>query len=145
MVVTRVILIYYRPISVISSVMKILERLIHDQLFSFLQVNNILAQEQSGFTPRHSTHTALLDVTDFLLEQIDNGNYTVAVFLDLKKAFDTVNHTILLQNFKALVSAVWSWTGSVLTYQKENKLPKLVTNFQIFLKPLILECPNVQF
>ena len=84
----------YRPISVISTVMKIFERIVYNQISHFLAVNNILAREQSGFRPLHSTQTALLDVSGFLLKQLDNSNFVGAVFLDLCKAFDTVNHTI---------------------------------------------------
>ena len=70
--------------------------IVHNQFSHFLTVNDCLAQEQSGFRPLHSTQTALLDVSDFLLKQMDKGKFVGALFLDLHKAFDTVNHTILL-------------------------------------------------
>ena len=63
----------YRPISVISTVEKIFERIVHNQFSHFLTVNDCLAQEQSGFTPLHSTQTALLDISDFV--QMDNGKH----------------------------------------------------------------------
>ena len=86
----------YRPISVIPAIMKIFERLIHNQLYEYLQVNNIMSQNQSGFRPGHSTQTCLLDVTDYLLKNTDKGMFTGAIFLDLKKAFDTVHHEMLI-------------------------------------------------
>ena len=76
--------------------MKVFERLIHDQLYSYLQENNIMSCDQSGFRPNHSTQTCLLDVTDYLLQNMDDGLLTGALFLDLKKAFDTVHHGMLL-------------------------------------------------
>ena len=80
----------YRPISVLSACMKIFEKLIHKQLLDYLDRNNILSDNQSGFRPMHSTQTCLLRVTDYLLENMNSGFFTGAVFLDLKKAFDIV-------------------------------------------------------
>ena len=57
---------------------------------------SFLVTEQSGFRPHHSTQTVVLDVTDHILNNIDNGKVTGAILLDLKKAFDTVDHEILL-------------------------------------------------
>ncbi|KAI8517787.1 hypothetical protein Bbelb_038040 [Branchiostoma belcheri] len=82
----------YRPISVIPSFMKILEKAIHAQVYSYLKEHNILNQCQSGFRPKHSCSTTLLHVTDTILSNMDKGLVTGAVFLDLKKAFDTVCH-----------------------------------------------------
>ena len=62
----------------------------------------LIAQEQSCFTPLHSTQTALLDDSDFLLEQMKNGKFVGAVFLDLREPFDTVNHTILLNKLHSI-------------------------------------------
>ena len=79
----------YRPISVIPAIMKVFERLIHDQLYDYLQVSDIMSHDQSGFRPGHSTQTCLLDVSDYLLQNIDEGMYTGAIFLDLKKKRST--------------------------------------------------------
>ena len=75
---------------------KILERAVHDQLYSFLTTNSILHPSQSGFRSGHSTNMALLDVSDFILNNMNEGRATAGIFLDLKKAFDTVNHDILI-------------------------------------------------
>ena len=87
----------YRPISVLPVLSKILERAVHDQLYNYLTCNNILHQCQSGFRSNYSAHTALLDVTDHILENTNDGKVTASIFLDLKKAFDTVSHNLLLQ------------------------------------------------
>ena len=86
----------YRPISILSCLSKILERVVQKQLVQHLQINNILSIEQSGFRPKHSTSTALIKVTDEWLKSIDEGKFTGAVFVDLQKAFDLVNIQCLL-------------------------------------------------
>ena len=86
----------YRPISVLSHIVKILEKAVHSQLYDFLNDNALLSDRQWGFRPLHSTGTALVDVNDFLLTGIDRGLISGALFLDLKRAFDSVNHNILL-------------------------------------------------
>ena len=86
----------YRPISVISAIAKVFERIVYNQLSSYLSENNILSKYQSGFRSFHSTVTALLEATDNWAFNIDRGYVNAVVFLDLKKAFDTASHSILL-------------------------------------------------
>ena len=76
----------YRPISVISVIAKVFERIIYNQLSSYLSENNILSQYQSGFRSFHSTMTALLEATDDWAFNIDRGYVNAVVFLDLKKS-----------------------------------------------------------
>ena len=85
----------YRPISVISVIAKVFERIVCDQLYNFLSNEDIISTHQLGFRSLHSTLTALLEATDNWVFKIDRGNVNAVVFLDLKKAFDTVNHDIL--------------------------------------------------
>ena len=86
----------YRPISVLSTVARIFERLIYEQLFSYLNRHNLLNQRQSGFRSLHSTVTALLDLTNQWCFNIDRGMVSGVIFLDLKKPFDNVDHNLLL-------------------------------------------------
>ena len=81
----------YRPISVISVVAKVFERIVYDQLYAYLEEHSIICKYQSGFCSTHSTVAALLEATDTLAYNIDRGKINAVVFLDLKKAFDTVD------------------------------------------------------
>lgn len=86
----------YRPISILSSISKIFERHIASQLHQFFDKTNIIHNTQSGFRRKHSCTTALVRLIDSWLEDIDSGKYVGAVFLDLRKAFDLVDHEILI-------------------------------------------------
>ena len=88
----------YRPISVISVVAKVFERIVYDQLYNFLNSEEIISKQQSGFRSSNSTVTALLEATDSGAFNIDRGYVNaVVLLLDLKKAFNTVDHEILLK------------------------------------------------
>ena len=76
---------------------KLIERVVFDQFYEYLIVHDLFADTQSGFRPRHSTQTALLEATNEWYLNIDNGLINGVLFLALKKAFDTEDHRILLQ------------------------------------------------
>ena len=88
----------YRPISLLPSISKVFERIVYNQLYSYLTTNGILFKSQYGFRKLHSTETAAIELTDTLLQNLDNGDIPIAIFLDLSKAFDTLDHTVLLKN-----------------------------------------------
>ena len=85
----------FRPISVLPVVMKIFNRAVRSQIYQHLSTNKLLSSHQSGFRPGHSTTTCLLDVSDFILKNMDQGCLTGGLFLDLSKAFDLIDHSIL--------------------------------------------------
>ena len=86
----------YRPISILSVVSKIIERAVHRQLSEFIDENDILNSNQSGFRPKYSTTTALTKFVNDLSWNIENKQISGVAFIDLRKAFDTVDHNILL-------------------------------------------------
>ena len=86
----------YRPISILPVLSKILERAVHRQLYHYLQQHNILSLYQCGFRKCHSTEFAALSFADTIRRSIDQGQLTGAVFIDLRKAFDTGDHGELL-------------------------------------------------
>ena len=86
----------YRPISILSIISKPLEKHIHSHLYKYLEELNLLHPLQSGFRPGHSCHTALANMTNKWLIGVNNSMMTGAVFLDLRKAFDLIDHSILI-------------------------------------------------
>ena len=87
----------YRPISVASTTMKIFEKLVYNQMILFILDNNILHSNQSGFRNGFSTSSAALDVKEHIIKSLEKNKFVCAVLIDLSKAFDTVDHSILLK------------------------------------------------
>ena len=85
----------YRPISLLSCFSKIFERVIYNQLYDHLQLNKLLYDSQYGFRKSHSTELAALELIDSIYQNLDQGKTSIAIFLDLSKAFDTIDHKIL--------------------------------------------------
>ena len=88
----------YRPISILPS--KIFEKEIFQQLYSYLSANSLISKFQSGFRPKHSSLTLLLQMCDEWLKNMDEGKITGLVSLDIKKAFDSINHQMLMSKMK---------------------------------------------
>ena len=86
----------YRPISLLPSISKIFEHVIADQLTNYLTSNHLFCLEQFGFKPGHSTELAALQLVNHIITEMDNYNVPTNIYLDLSKAFDTLNFDILL-------------------------------------------------
>ena len=112
----------YRPISVIPTVAKIFEKIIYDQLYQYLSDNGLLNSGQSGFRSLHSTLTALLETSDNWCVNIDRGLLNGVIFIDLRKAFDTIDHKIILQKLTkyGVDQDALKWFKSYLTNRMQR-------------------------
>jgi len=111
----------YRPISLLTIIDKILEKLMCTRLCEFLQKYKILYEFQFGFRKHHFTVLALLEAIDKIYQYIDKHEFVVGIYLNLQKAFDTVNHDILLyklQNY-GIRGVIHQWFGSYLSNRKQ--------------------------
>ena len=112
----------YRPISLLSIFDKIIEKIMKTRLYDFLEEHDILFKNQFGFRNKSSTAHSLIEITENIKESIDNGKYGCGVFIDLKKAFDTVNHKILLTKLEhyGIRGPILKWFESYLTDRKQS-------------------------
>ena len=90
----------YRPISILSILSKPLERHIHSHLYQHLKDNDLLHENQSGFRENHSCHTALIQLVDKCLANINNNRFTGIIFADFSKAFDVISHPLLIRKLR---------------------------------------------
>ena len=114
----------YRPVSVLLTISKVLEKLMLARLTKYLNKNKIIYEHQFGFQKKRSTTLAVLDLHTRITKAIDNGNYAASVFLDFAKAFDTVNHKILLSKLEnyGIRGPVNDWFKSYLTRYQVVKI-----------------------
>ena len=91
----------HRPISILPAFSKIFERAVYNRIFQFLVDNDILFKHQFGFRPGHSTSHALINFVNKAANAVDCQEYLAGIFLDLTKAFDTLDHAILLSKLEA--------------------------------------------
>ena len=94
------LVVNYRPISLLSNINKIFEKLVHERLYCFLELHDCIYELQFGFRTKHSTNHALMSLTEIIRNALDNSNFACGIFVDFQKAFDTVDHDILLQKLE---------------------------------------------
>ena len=112
----------YRPISLLSNIGKILEKVMYSRISTFLEECNILFDNQFGFRKNHSTNHALVNMIEQIKQNLDNKMYTCGVFVDLEKAFDTVNHNILIKKLEhyGIRGPYNEWLKTYLTERKQT-------------------------
>ena len=119
----------YRPISLLSNLSKIFERIMYNRLEGYLEHNKLIYDLQFGFRKKFSTDHALLSITEQIKNNFQNKNFSCGVFVDLEKAFDTVNHKILISKLKhyGFQDKTLSWLTSYLS----NRTHKVTLNGEI--------------
>ena len=111
----------YCPISVIPVFGKVFESLVHQQLYSYLDENHLLRENQSGFRPNRSTQDVLLKTIDDWKLALDDNKIVASVLIDLSKAFDTIDHDLLLQKLHAygVRGSELNWFSNYLSGRKQ--------------------------
>ena len=92
----------YRPISLLPCFSKIIERLVYNRLYSYVKLNNILNPSQYGFQSKLSTELAIIELQNRVIHNLKNNSNCIGIFIDLSKAFDTLDHTILLNRLHSI-------------------------------------------
>ena len=109
----------YRPVSILNTLSKLLERAVCDQLTKYLETKNVLYGFQSGFRGKFSTETCLVELTDYLRDEVSKGNFVGMIMIDLQKAFDCVDHGILLEKLRVMGIGNLDWFRSYLSGRRQ--------------------------
>ena len=120
----------YRPISVLPVFSKLLERIMYNRVLNYLNNKNLLYEKQFGFQNNSSTDHAILNLVNKISDSFDQGKFTLGIFIDLSKAFDTVNHKILSKklNLYGIKNSTYDWFCSYLSNRKQCISIDKVTN-----------------
>ena len=118
---SKLLISNYRPISLLSNLNKIIEKLMFKRLYAFLEQYKCIYDLQFGFRENHSTNHAIISIIQQIQDAIKNNNFAIGVFIDLQKAFDTVNHSILLEklNHYGISGISNTWFRSYLTDRQQ--------------------------
>lgn len=118
----------YRPIAILSFLSKVLEKILHHQISDFIHENNLMSDMQSGFRPNHSCVTALIDVTENIRRELDDGKVNFLILLDHSKAFDTVDHQLLCTKLRYIFNFSSTSTKLISSYLTNRSQSVYVNN-----------------
>ena len=115
------LLVNYRPISLLPTISKVFERVIHDQMYEYFNQFNLLAEQQYGFRKQHSTEYAAIKLIDHVSKEMEAGKTPTSVYIDLSKAFDTLTFEVLLYKLKyyGVTDTAFDLLKSYLTNRKQ--------------------------
>ena len=118
---TRLLSNNYRPITLLSNIGKIIEKLIYLRFNLFLETRNCYYAFQFGFRLNFSTNNALMSIVENIQTQLYDGKYSAGIFVDLKKLFDTVDHNILLKKLDCYgVRGICKWMVCIIPKKQET-------------------------
>ena len=119
---SRLAVTHYRPISVLPIISKVFEQIVHKRVYNFFISHNIIYEHQFGFQKNKSTSLEVLDIYSKLIKSIENKEFSCCIFLDFAKAFDTVNHEILLSKLEhyGITGIVNDWFRSYLSLRSQK-------------------------
>ena len=156
----------FRPISILSAISKVFEKLLSNQIVQHLEANNLLSEHQSGFRLGRSCNSAILNVMEDIRRNFDSGQMSILILIDFSKAFDTVNYNILLDKLKnyfgfdtfscKLIESYLSFrTQAVISNNKTSTLKQIRSGvpqgsilgpifFSMFINDIVKCCKNSQ-
>ena len=138
---SRLLVSNYRPISLLSNLNKILEKIVHTRVYSFLEEFKCIYSLQFGFRKKHSTNHALIQITETIRQALDDKKLACGIFVDLQKAFDTVNHDILIAKLDhyGIRGTANQWFSS---YLKNRSQYVSIMGYDSSTKPIVHGVPQ---
>ena len=121
----------YRPISLLTTMSKVVEKVVYSRVYNFLSTTGQICETQYGFRANHSCEHAVAQVVGSVLKNLENKKSTITVMLDLSKAFDTIEHTIMLKKLElfGVRGVCLTWFRSYLE-NRRMRVKCRVTNSQ---------------
>ena len=127
----------YRPISLLPTISKLLEKIMYSRIYEFLDGNNVFFTSQYGFRKKHSCEHAITELIGEICKGLENGKHTISLFIDLSKAFDTISHNILFNKLEryGIRGKALDWFKCYLTNRKMRAKCNVSSSSDTLLSP----------